>query len=149
MDGMNSAQSNARPVSMAALEKKCSEASAATENAIMTLGRDYYEETKDSPDPKFSEKIEKIKTCMATEKLLSQYKLSLEGKMLCDSCGATITSDSVFCNKCGASVSLPDFSSIDIGDFREKAPDGQRFCPNCGAPFLSDAVFCERCGQKL
>ncbi len=131
------------------LLKKCNEASEETSKAIMSLGRAFFEATKDNPMPEYSEQIATILACMDKEKLLMQYKLSLSGKMLCESCGQTIPADSLFCNKCGAKITPPDFSSLEPKQDQQEVPAEQKVCPKCGATIVSDAAFCEKCGASL
>ncbi len=122
----------------------------ATREAILALGKTVYEKEKDSKDSDYAEDIKAVGKCLENEKLWQLYRLSLDDKTMCDSCGAIITADSVFCNKCAASVPARDFSPIGIGS---PAPaDNQsnaNVCPNCGTPLLDGAVFCEKCGTKV
>lgn len=131
------------------LLKQVNEAKEETSKAIMTLGQAFFEATKDAPLPEYSEQIASIKACIDKEKLLTQYKLSFEGKMLCEACGQTIPADSVFCNKCGEKITPPDFSSLEPPKTQEPAPVAQNVCPNCGAALVGDAAFCEKCGTNL
>ncbi len=48
---------------------------------------------------------------------------------VCPSCGAVLSFDSKFCNKCGAKV-------ISV-------------CPGCGAPLTPGSKFCSQCGTQL
>lgn len=48
---------------------------------------------------------------------------------VCPSCGAGLSADSKFCNKCGAKV-------ISV-------------CPGCGAPLTPGSKFCSQCGTQL
>ena len=81
---------------------------------------------------------------MDREKLWRQYRLSLEGEILCENCGTVVTSDSAFCKKCGSPMKTWDFSALEI----EAAP-GASVCKSCGAPLAPDSVFCEACGAKV
>ena len=128
---------------------QCKEAKEETAKAIMALGQAYFDATKDAPMPEYSEQISTIKDCIEKEKLLTQYKLSFEGKMLCEACGQTIPADSVFCNKCGEKITPPDFSSLEPPTAQQPASVAQNVCPNCGAALVGDAAFCEKCGTNL
>lgn len=48
---------------------------------------------------------------------------------VCPSCGAVLSFDSKFCNKCGAKL-----TSV---------------CPGCGAPVTPESKFCSQCGTAL
>lgn len=135
-------------------EQKCNEAENAVNDAMLALGRQYYKANKDNAESEFAEQIAQITECTKKVTLWSQYRLTLEGKMKCESCNAIITSDSLFCNKCGTRVEAMDFSNLEI----DTAPSEEtvfapvvdnNVCPACGAPLVSNALFCEQCGQKI
>lgn len=118
-----------------------------TLKAIQALGKAVYEAEKDNTASPFFANIKKIKECIEKEYLWQLYQLSLEGKTKCESCGAIITSDSIFCNKCAAKIPERDFSVIGMmSEFQTKE---QNVCPNCGCPLIDGAVFCEKCGTKI
>ena len=117
-------------------------------SALLELGEKYYEANLGKQDAEFWEEILKVKECIDKEELWHQYRLSLEGKTLCEHCGAIITSDSAFCNKCGGSIKPRDFSSIGIKEDSLET-DKAKVCPSCGSPLVEDAMFCEKCGMKL
>ena len=58
----------------------------------------------------------------------SQYS-SPSAAIVCPSCGAGLSADSKFCNKCGAKI-----ASV---------------CPGCGAPVTPGSKFCSQCGTQL
>lgn len=128
-------------------DHNCSEAESAANTAMLALGKKYYEENKENSASEYAEQISEVTACLKKESLWKQYRLTLEGKMKCEKCGAIITSDSAFCNKCGTSIEPLDFSSLGL-----KTPDTtttSNSCPSCGAPLISDAMFCEKCGHKI
>lgn len=55
----------------------------------------------------------------------------------CDSCGALMDNDQIFCNTCGAAK----------GKATRKG--GKKICFNCGSVFPGDSIFCTNCGNKL
>ena len=118
--------------------------------AYLALGKAVYEAEKENVDSKYFREIREIIKYQDTEALWDLYKLSLEGKTKCDSCSAIITSDSAFCNKCGAKVPERDFSALDIeGQFSSDDSGDKKVCPNCGKPLPEGAVFCEKCGTRI
>ena len=137
------------PSEIAKAEDGYRSACLASRDAIRELGRAVYEAEKDISGSQYRVNIEKIAQSFENEKLWQLYGLSIEGKTLCESCGSVITSDSAFCNKCGATVPQWDFSAI-IGDapMQETATTTGMY-PNCGSPLPDGAVFCEKCGTKI
>ena len=142
---MNRYQTAASPVGQA--EQKYHEIHNEIENAYFELGRAYFEKNKDNEESDFSEQITYIKEKIKEETLWRQYYLSLVGKTLCEHCGAIITSDSAFCNKCGGKIEPRDFSAIGAGPDEHEAM--QSLCPTCGSPLVEGAVFCEKCGNRV
>lgn len=70
---------------------------------------------------------------------IERQKLAAQGLRKCDSCGAELPIDSVFCNKCGAKQSELENEIITAG----------KKCPNCGADIENGDSFCLKCGHKL
>ena len=71
--------------------------------------------------------------------VLKQKRLSvLKGMINCPSCGAEISSGSVFCNVCGNRV-----QAIQVETKAENV------CPKCGAPIEDGFAFCTSCGEKI
>lgn len=126
----------------------------AIEDAIFELGKSYFEANKDNAASEFAEKIETIKNKNREEYMWHQYRLSLDGQRLCDSCNSIITSDSAFCNRCGAAVAPIDFSDI-LGTTTEKNNQSEAsseqviYCHNCGKKLVEGVIFCDSCGTKL
>ena len=125
-------------------------------DAIFELGKVYYEKNKEEEVADFIEDIQTINKYYEEEHLWTQYKYSLEDKMLCDSCKAIITSDSAFCNKCGSPVKLPDFTPIIGKPTNVEAPKPVEVeaskpaaCPKCGRELVKGAMFCEGCGERI
>lgn len=128
-------------------EQSCASAEKVVNEALLALGKKYFEDNRDNLSSEYSEQISEVAEAIKKEKLWRQYRLSLEGKMKCDKCGAIITSDSVFCNKCGTSIEPLDFSSINLDT--PVAPVSSGFCQTCGATLIPGAIFCEKCGSKV
>ncbi len=146
--GVAANQTVSAPVSHA--EEGFRNAEMATQNALLALGKKVYETEKDDAGSKYLADIQSINSFAEKENLWQLYRLSLEGKTRCDSCGAIITSDSLFCNKCAASVPARDFSAIGISlAGPAAASDHNKKCPNCGHPVPEDMMFCEKCGTKV
>lgn len=121
-----------------------------TKSSIFELGEAYYAANKDKEDGEFFSLVSKVKECVEKEKLWKLYQLDLEEKTQCEHCGAIITSDSAFCNKCGGAIKPRDFSSIIKKD--EPIPEDNNTtntCPVCGNISPEGAIFCEKCGTKI
>ena len=121
----------------------------AVKEAVQSLGRVYFEANQNNVESEFYSQISEVKKCMEKEKLWHLYRLSLEDKTQCDSCGAIITADSAFCNKCGSSIKPRDFSAIGVSQMRANDNVSSNVCPSCGSPLVVGAMFCEKCGHKI
>jgi len=130
-------------------DQNCQNASAAVNQAIFELGKKYYEMNSANPEAEFQELVAIVNETRNKEILWHQYRLSLEGKMKCEKCGAIITSDSAFCNKCGVSIKPLDFSLIMPTQPKQDSNPVAKVCPSCGNPINDGDVFCEKCGQKI
>ena len=122
------------------------------DDAIYELGKAYFEANKENLTSEFASQIENVNNKIKEEYLWHQYRLSLEGQRLCDSCRSFITSDSAFCNRCGAAVTPIDFSSI-LGttDNVQSGVNSAHVmsCPKCGKKLVEGAMFCDACGTKI
>lgn len=130
-------------------ESNLREAGLNVKNAIHELGRAYFDANKDNTEDKFYEQIAHIKKCMDNEILWNQYRLSLEGKVLCENCSAVNPFNSLFCNQCGSGIHAADFSVLGVEMSVKENPVNTAVCRACGKPLVSEAVFCEACGTKV
>lgn len=134
-------------------ENRWMQAKKSIDDAVYELGKAYYEANKENTASEFAAQIEAINAKMKVEYTWHQYRLSLDGQRMCDSCKSFITADSAFCNRCGAPVTPIDFSTI-LGT-NQNAPQaadnaGQGLCcPKCGKKLVAGATFCEACGTKI
>lgn len=120
------------------------------DDAIYALGKTYFEANKDNPLPEYAEQIEAINTKIKEEYIWHQYRLSLDGQRMCDSCKSFITADSAFCNRCGVAVAPIDFTSIAVSKEQTVRNLNQGLsCPKCGGKLVEGAAFCEVCGTKI
>lgn len=122
------------------------------DDAIYELGKAYFEANKENLTSEFATQIENVNNKIKDEYLWHQYRLSLEGQRLCDSCRSFITSDSAFCNRCGAAVTPIDFSSIlgTTDNVQSGVNSAQVMsCPKCGKKLVEGAMFCDACGTKI
>lgn len=54
----------------------------------------------------------------------------MKPKVFCRNCGKQLSSDSIFCDKCGTKV------------------EQKKICINCGNELAADSMFCNKCGTK-
>ena len=145
----NSNQNQVPMSPIAQAEQNCQNAKRELEGAYLSLGKLFFEKTMDNAASEFVEQISEIKEKKEKETLWNQYRLSLDGRTICEHCGSIITSDSVFCNKCGGKIAPRDFTAIGIGTNQYPASPSQNLCPTCGSLLVEGAAFCEKCGMKV
>nr|WP_297706780.1 zinc ribbon domain-containing protein [uncultured Butyrivibrio sp.] len=121
----------------------------AVKDAFLVLGEQYFEANKNNQDAEYYAQVEKIKELKDKKDLWQQYKLSLEGKAICENCNSVISSDSAYCNRCGSAIKPRDFSVLGIAAAQSSSSVISRTCPQCGSRLVEGAMFCEKCGQKL
>ena len=125
------------------------EAGLEVKNAMQELGKAYFDANRDNTEAEYYEQITYIKKCMDNEILWHQYRLSLEDKVLCENCGAVNPFNSLFCNQCGNSIRVVDFSVLGVEPSVRENTANTVVCRACGKPLVSGAVFCEVCGAKV
>ncbi len=111
-------------------------------NYFMALGEQYYKENSDQTDGEFSPLISKINESYSH---ISDYKKAIEklsSDLKCPKCGASITSDDIFCLVCG--TYLKDNPAVEGNNISNEI-----ICSNCGTALSSEAEFCSNCGTKL
>lgn len=124
----------------------------AIDNAVYELGEAYFKANKDNKTSEFAAQIETVNAKEREEYIWHQYRLSLDGQRMCDSCNSFITSDSDFCNRCGKAVEPIDFSPIlgAVNGVQAANNSNQTLiCPQCGKGVVAGAMFCEACGAKI
>lgn len=136
-----------RDPAIARADAGCREAETAVTEALLVLGRTYFEANRDKPDGEYHKQVAQIVAAMDKEKLWRQYRLSLEGQALCEACGTVVTADSLFCKKCGKPMKKWDFTGLGVDV--EPAPGEGAVCKACGAPLAPGSAFCEECGAKV
>lgn len=113
---------------------------------INQLGQLYYENHKNDTDGLDEEYASLIKTIIKLDenrKGFFNYKLRLEGAMLCVNCTSAIPYGSVYCPICGKKSMEKEEGTIgedtSIGDV----------CNKCGKTNPPNSAFCAECGNKL
>ena len=107
-------------------------------NAISAaIGRAYYMQKKDSPEPEF---VQMFSDMAAAEKQVDQMQTRikfLNGIVVCTNCKADNSVNSAFCAACGSR--LPHTFTA----------DGANRCSRCGNIINPGQLFCGNCGQKV
>lgn len=101
------------------------------------LGKAYFENNADAPDPAFEKIVEAIK---ASNKKIEDYKNQiniLKGISICTVCGAEVHAGVAFCSSCGSKVEM------------KQRPANSNVCVSCGAPLSPNSAFCTNCGTKV
>jgi len=126
-------------------------------NGYYAIGKKYFELHSAEPGEDYAELVNEI---IAKNERAEKFKLllaSMEDKMPCTSCGAIVTREQKFCDKCGAKVEMVEPPIIEgfndappapQVDPNQPAPAAGGFCANCGAPLDAGQNFCEKCGTK-
>lgn len=70
--------------------------------------------------------------------LEKQKAITSPQTVICNKCGAEISSDDLFCQRCGARIVRRDHNASD-----------NRNCPKCGATVAEGNQFCTFCGMKV
>lgn len=130
-------------------DASCQEAENVVRSALQELGSTYFEAHKDDPEAEYSEMIAQIKKNMEMETLWRQYRLSLDEETQCVECGTIVTSDSLFCKKCGSKIPAWDFSSLGVKPPEAESAPAANVCHVCGRPLVPGAMFCEMCGTRV
>lgn len=122
------------------LNKEIKQLTAEINDIFMTVGRQVY---ADSPEtPQFKVVFDNVKDKEAKLEACRRELSLLDGNIICPVCNEVIPKDSRVCNKCGAPVVPPQPAPevvqaesvkvcVNCGD---KLPDGAKFCGKCGTP---------------
>ncbi|MGN1318921.1 MAG: zinc ribbon domain-containing protein [Lachnospirales bacterium] len=139
------------------------------------LGKAYYENSGKNCEYIYSELVAVIdKENKNLSDLIEKIDL-INGTKRCKSCGASLSSDSIFCNICGAKLEeqpksepvaeeddnseevfedvpedievVPNLSNEDTNQVTTEE-NNKRVCKDCGFVLPDDAEFCTNCGKK-
>lgn len=73
----------------------------------MEIGRQYYEQHKEDAEPGFAE-VGLIKETLKEIEALKDEAAEKKGLKKCQSCGAILSVEDAYCNKCGAKYEEPE-----------------------------------------
>jgi len=94
---------------------------------------------KDMSDTPYEELFVQLDNNQKKNGIVERQQLASKGLRKCDSCGAELPIDSMFCNKCGAKQS----------ELETEIVSASKICPSCGADIEGGDAFCLKCGHKL
>ena len=113
--------------------------------AYISIGKVYFEKAVENSEPECINAIETITKSVPRLEQLRRQLDSLEDRISCQNCGASLFKEQKFCDKCGAKVEIK-IEPIPTPD--ELKP--VKVCPKCNAPVTDDGQrFCENCGADL
>lgn len=81
-------------------------------------------------------KVEELDTMINTDK---EKINDIKNINICPNCGAEVSRDSRFCDKCGTEI---------VRKTSEDTGKPAKVCPNCGQPLEDGALFCGNCGTR-
>lgn len=122
-------------------EEQLREMKAEKVRIIRQIGEMFVSENnnKDMSNTSYAELFDQLKNNSTKTILIESQQLASKGLRKCDSCGAELPIDSMFCNKCGAKQ--PELETEILSASKK--------CPNCGADIEGGDAFCLKCGHKL
>lgn len=107
---------------------------------VSQLGERYVELNYDKDGDYFAADIVKdIRSMDNRIALLNDQQYAFYGIRLCEKCGAELSIDSSFCNKCGATQ----------GELRKEVIYANGKCPKCGNHINAGDAFCLSCGKRF
>lgn len=106
---------------------------------IFQLGQMFFEDHKNdnNSSDRYYGLIDQLNKLEQNRKGFYKNKLRLEGKMICENCGAVIPYGSIFCASCGKKA-----------DEKQEKTDVLK-CAKCGAELEAGSQFCVSCGAKV
>ncbi|MDE6035543.1 MAG: zinc ribbon domain-containing protein [Ruminococcus sp.] len=127
------------------LKTEISQVETEMNTAYLSIGKAYFDKAVEEADPDCINAVETIiKNTQRLEQLRRQLD-SLEDKINCQNCGASLFKDQKFCDKCGTKVEIK-IEPISVPDMTKTV----KVCPQCGTPINEDGQkFCEKCGMDL
>ncbi len=152
------------------LKKEISSLENEITSAYVSIGKVYFSRISENPEPECAGAVETIVSKGARVEQLRQVLASLDDRQTCANCGASISKEQKFCDKCGAKVDSavvvepveaePVVSSTETvagteteivtePDVQTETPEDVKICTECGKPAAMSQIFCENCGKKF
>ncbi len=125
----------------------------------LNIGKSYFESHQNETEGEYAESISEIKKKSARAEQFKQLLAALDTKQICTKCGAEVSKEQKFCDKCGEKIEPIPVPIIEgyndapepevVQPVVEEAAPVKRHCTNCGAELEAGAAFCEQCGFKV
>lgn len=116
------------------------------ERLYCAIGQKYFEGHADDADPALAELVEGVKAANARIAEYNEQLNKLKGVIVCQSCGAEVPANAVFCNMCGERIVRPEPEPVPVPVVE---PEPVTVCYVCGADLEPGAKFCTRCGTPV
>ena len=127
------------------LKSEISQVETEMNTAYISIGKAYFEKAVENSDPDCINAVETITKSIPRLDQLRRQLDSLEDRISCQNCGASLLKEQKFCDKCGAKVEIK-IEPIPAPDVSVNA----KVCPQCNAPVTdNEQRFCENCGADL
>lgn len=116
------------------------------------LGKTVYDMYKSGEDvgKVFTKECKKIDNIKSEIEEMNKKLLFNKGLRNCSSCGAVISTECVFCSKCGQKqkpVKIKEDKKEAKNEKQEKVTE--KVCPQCGLVCTPDDKFCTKCGYAF
>ena len=107
-------------------------------NSHYQLGKLYYENFAENPEPGFAGHIADINDANAKILKYTEQVKQIKGVTSCENCGGDVAYTAPFCSSCGSQMkTLPPIQP------------NINACVNCNAPLAENQIFCTGCGTRV
>ncbi len=107
-------------------------------NAVyLQIGKMYFQETRNAPDPKYASLIQEGTTAINNMAAYSDQVKKLKGIVSCPQCGMDVAANATFCSGCGCQMN------------GAAAASSNSICTGCGARLEPGTRFCAGCGKSV
>lgn len=148
-----SAQSLKSASDEAKLEGRINQEKSEINEAIMEIGKIYYESYRNNSHEKLVPICNMIDESYRIIGVCEKQMLLLKGIQICPNCKATLDLESLFCNKCGTKLDAVEEINFEENEPSKNASAGDGIelvkCHECGSVMPSDLAFCTNCGVKM
>lgn len=104
------------------------------------LGQQYYQKYQADEAAEFKEVLESISNCYAEIESLKEQISLIRGRTMCESCGAELEEEVIYCPKCGTKRNVAQ---------EEVSHEDMVCCMQCGKWMPMQQKFCTSCGCAM
>lgn len=105
-------------------------------NLFIQIGKNYFEMNKNNASDVYADIMVSITDAQARIEQYKEQIRKIKGISNCPNCGAEVANGSMFCNSCGAKMTVA-----------EVQPTAK--CPQCGSDVMQGSKFCDSCGYDV